>query len=264
MNSALLKVAAYQVRDALRSRWLIGYAAFFALATDGLFRYGGGSMQALISLASIMLLAVPLVALVFGTVFLYGAREYVELLLAQPVRRGRLFGGLYSGLGLALGGAFGGGVGVPLVLRGGVEREAWAPLATILAGGIALTLVFLALAFVIAMRMDDRLKGLGTALGVWLAFALLYDGVVMVLVALLSGFPLERPLLIAMLLNPVDLVRVMVLLQSDASALMGYTGAVFLRFFTGSTGPLAAFAAISMWLALPITLGFRTFARKDF
>ena len=101
MNT-MMKVLKYQARDAVRSRWLIAYAIFFALVTDGLLRFGGDPVKAQLSLVSVVLFVVPLVAIVFGTVYLYNAREFVELILAQPVNRGETYGGLYLGLTLPL------------------------------------------------------------------------------------------------------------------------------------------------------------------
>ena len=33
------KVAGYEIRDVIRSRWLIGYTLFFLVITDALFRF---------------------------------------------------------------------------------------------------------------------------------------------------------------------------------------------------------------------------------
>jgi Cu-processing system permease protein len=67
-----------------------------------------------------------------------------------------------------------------------------------------------------------------------------------------------------MLLNPVDLGRVLLLLQLDTAALMGYTGAVFERFFGSSVGILLAVGALLGWTLLPFALGLRRFGMKDF
>ena len=99
-----------------------GLRAFFLVLTDALLRFGGGGTRALLSLVDIVLFVVPLVTLVLGTIYLYNAREFTELLLAQPVRRRAVFGGLYIGLVLPLMLAFVGGVGVPFALRGGSRR----------------------------------------------------------------------------------------------------------------------------------------------
>jgi Cu-processing system permease protein len=92
----------------------------------------------------------------------------------------------------------------------------------------------------------------------------LYDGLVLFVVAAFSDYPLETPMLVLTLLNPVDLARVLLLLTFDVAALMGYTGAVFERFFGSGLGVLAALAALLGWTALPFVAGLRGFSRKDF
>ena len=117
MNT-ILKVLKYQARDAVRSRWLIAYGIFFMLVTDGLLRFSGDPMKAQLSLVSVVLFLVPLVSIVFGTIYLYNAREFIELLLAQPVNRKQMYGGLYLGLTLPLALAFVSGLGIPFLLHG--------------------------------------------------------------------------------------------------------------------------------------------------
>lgn len=263
MNAAR-KVLAWEVRNLVRSRWVIGYGLLFGVLTDALFRFGGEGDRVVVSLLNLVLLAVPLVSAVFGTLYLYTAREFVELLLAQPVGRKPLFAGLYAGLVLPLAGAFLLGTGIPFLVHlgpGALVRGA-APL--LLLTGVLLTLVFGAVAFVVAIRFEDRAKGLGAALLAWLAAAILYDGLVLLATVLLARWPLERPLLALMALNPVDLGRVLVLLQVDAAALLGYTGAVFRRTLGAPWGTAAAATALLLWVAGPLALGWRGFRRKDF
>jgi Cu-processing system permease protein len=258
------KVLKYNVRDLMRSRWLLGYAAFFGVITDALIRFGGNTEKALLSLVSITLFVVPLVALVFGTVYLYNARDFTELLLAQPINRRQLFGGLYLGLTLPLCLAFGAGVTVPVLCEGLDDAAQRGPFLVLLAAGVALTAIFTGVAFVIATRAEDRLKGLGLAIAAWLAAAVVYDGLVLVAVLAFGNYPLELPMLVAMFANPLDLARVLLLLQFDASALLGYTGAVFQRFFTGTTGTVVSLSALALWIAAPLVIGARAFQRKDF
>ncbi|MGH7669992.1 MAG: ABC transporter permease subunit [Gemmatimonadaceae bacterium] len=260
----MLKVLKYDVRDLVRSRWVLGYALFFAVVTDALVRFGGSSEKALLSLVSITLFIVPLVSLMFGTVYLYNAREFTELLLAHPVNRRQLFGGLYLGLTLPLCVAFVAGVAIPLLLEGLDNSGQRVPFVMLLITGAALTAIFTAVAFLIATGTEDRLKGLGIAIAAWLAAAVVYDGLILVAVLLFGNYPLERPLLVAMFANPLDLARVLLLLQFDASALLGYTGAVFRQFFTGISGTLVSLTALAIWIAAPIALGLRAFRRKDF
>jgi len=81
---------------------------------------------------------------------------------------------------------------------------------------------------------------------------------------LLRDYPLERPLIAGMLINPVDLGRILLLLQFDLGALAGYTGAVFERFFGAAAGSLWSSAALLVWIVAPWGLGLRQFVRKDF
>ncbi|HSW29323.1 MAG TPA: ABC transporter permease subunit [Longimicrobiales bacterium] len=258
-----LKVLRYEVRNVLRGKVLLGYGVFFFAATLGLVRLGGGVERALPSLANIVLLAVPLVSLLVSTVFLYDGRAFTELLLSQPVGRKDLFRGLYLGLTLPLAGMFLLGVGLPVVVLGGVQQ---APVSVVLllVSGVLLTAVFTALGTVVAFNVGDAARGLAAALVLWLAVTLVYDGVVLLASHTLAAYPLERPMLAAMALNPVDLARVMVLMALDASALLGYTGAVFQDFFGGRWGMLGAGASLAAWVALPYALARRRFQRMDF
>jgi Cu-processing system permease protein len=130
--------------------------------------------------------------------------------------------------------------------------------------GVVLTLVFTAVAFYLALRLPDRAMGLGAAIVVWLVAVVAYDGAILLGITWFSDWPLEAPALIAMFLNPVDLGRVLLLFQFDLSTLMGYTGAVFERFFGDAGGVTAASAALVLWTAGPFWLALRRFERRDF
>ena len=251
------------LRDLSRNRWIAAYAAAFFVMTEGLYWFGGTGPQVVLSLLNVVLLVVPLISVVFGTIHVYASREFVELLLAQPVSRTRLFLGLYLGLAIPLAGAFVAGTAVPFALN---LRSGAAPGAIIalVACGVTLSLVFAGIATWIALWTDDRLKGVGLAIGAWLLATVVYDGVVLAIAAAFSAWPLERPMLAMMLANPVDLGRVVVLTQLDAAALMGYTGALFNRAFGSALGLAIASAVLVMWCAAPLALAARRFKVRDF
>ncbi len=262
MNT-ILKVLKYQARDAVRSRWLIAYAAFFMLVTEGLLRFSGDPAKAQLSLISVVLFLVPLVSIVFGTVYLYNAREFIELLLAQPVNRRQMFGGVYLGLMIPLASSFVCGLGAPFVLRG-IGAPVDGALTTLLLAGVILTCIFTAIATLIAIRCEDRLRGLGAAIGIWMSFTVVYDGFVLFILAVFSSHALEHVSLGLMLANPIDIARVAMLLRFDGAAMMGYTGAVFLNFFGSAQGAVVTLAALVLWMSAPVMLGLRAFQRKDF
>jgi Cu-processing system permease protein len=99
---------------------------------------------------------------------------------------------------------------------------------------------------------------------VWLLTTLVYDGLILLVTTAFDRYPLEGPLLGLMFLNPVDLGRVLLLLSFDVSALMGYTGAVYQRFFDGPAGTLLALLMLGVCAAVPFLLGLHWFRRKDF
>lgn len=251
------------LRDLSRNRWVIAYTLSFLGIAEGLFWFGGTGPQVLLSLLNLVLLVLPLVALVFGTIHVYASREFVEMLLAQPVPRRQLFAGLYLGLALPLAGAFVVGAGIPFAVHAR-EGASTGGVVALLAAGVGLSLAFAAIATWIALLTDDRLKGVGLALGVWLAATVVFDGIVLGAAAAFGNFPLERPLLGLMLANPVDVARVLVLTQLDVAALMGYTGALFERTFGTVLGTSVAAFALVAWIAVPLGLAERRFRRRDF
>ncbi|HXG43580.1 MAG TPA: ABC transporter permease subunit [Gemmatimonadales bacterium] len=261
--SAARKIVRYQLRDIARNRWVLAYAAVLLVLTEAFYRLGGDGARALLSLLNVVLILVPLVALTFGTLYLYHAREFIELVLAQPVGRGAMFAGLYIGLALPLAGGLAGGVGLPFLFHLADGPLPWRPLLVLLGTGVLLTLAFTAIAFVIALRFEDRAKGFGTALLVWLACAVVYDGLVLLVTVTFADYPLETPLLLLTLLNPLDLGRVLLLLHFEVAALMGYTGAVFQRFLGTALGMALAVAALLAWTGVPLALGARRFQRRD-
>lgn len=258
-----LKILRYQLQDVRRSRGVLAYLLVLLAVTDLLLRFGGGGPRAVISLLNVVLTLVPLVAVLFGTMYLYSAREFIELLLAQPVGRRSLFFGLYGGLALPLATGFALAIFLPFLWHGAAAGAA-GPLAALILAGVLLTLVFTAVAVLAALASDDRARGLARALTAWLVCTVIYDAGILLVVMLFGNHSLERPLLGMVLLNPVDLARVLLLLRLDVAALMGYTGAVFSRYLGSVTGSALTLAALSFWVVAPLTLAARRFGRKDF
>lgn len=261
---ALVRIAGYALRDVGRNRWLLAYTLLLLAGVEGLLRLSGGPAGALAGVSSLMLLVTPLVSLVFGVMYLQASGDFLGLLLPQPIGRIALFGGLYLGLGLALAGAFLVGCGLPLLLEPSLGSTDVQAMVLLLAAGVLLTFCFLSLAFLSAALVSDRVRALGMALVVWLFYAVLFDGLLLAVIARLSDYPLERPLVAVLLLNPVDLARVLVLLRLDAAALLGYTGAVLQELLGRPAGTALALTALLAWAVAPLAWALRRFARADF
>jgi Cu-processing system permease protein len=256
------RIMRYVLLDVLRNRWVLGYTLFFLVVTDALLRFDGTGARAIISLLNVVLLLVPLVTIVFGTMYWHGAREFNELLLTQPIDRSSLFHGLFAGLVLPLSAAFVAGVSIPFIVHRALENPG--ALALLLVAGVALTAVFGAIAILVAGLSSDRLRGLAASLSIWLVTTVLYDGLILWFTVTFRDSSLERPLLALTLANPVDLARIILLLQLDAASLMGATAAVFQRAFAGPAGLAIALLALSLWAVIPGILALRAFRRRDF
>lgn len=258
------KVGRYVVLDVLRNRWVIAYAVFFMAATDLLLRLGGTGPRTLVSLLNLVLLLIPLVTIVFVTLYWHGQREFNEILLCQPITRTTLFVGLFGGVVLPLVVAFVLGVSVPLLARGVIGTESRATLGLLLVVGVMLTAVFGALAVLIAGQVTDRLKGLALALGVWLILAIAWDALMLSVAMTFPARTVGPALLTLTFANPVDLARVLMVLHFDIAALMGATGAVFSTTLGGGRGVLTALGALGVWVLVPVLFALRAFNRRDF
>jgi Cu-processing system permease protein len=260
----VLKIVKYELHDVIRSKWLILYSLFFLFVTDGLFRFGGDSSSVIVSLMNVVLFIIPLVSIIFGTLHVYNSREFTELLLSQPIDRRSLYGGLYIGLVMPLSVGFVLGVSIPFFIHG-FRTEAHIPIfITLLGSGIFLTCIFTAIAFLLSMLTEEKVRGFGAAIVLWLFFAIVYDGALLFITYTFDDYPLEKLIIILTTLNSIDLARVLMMLQLDVAALMGYTGATFQNFFGSKTGIAVSSVLLVAWITVPFALGLRRFVRKDF
>ncbi|MFW6088282.1 MAG: hypothetical protein ACODAB_00930 [Gemmatimonadota bacterium] len=257
------RIAGYGIRDVARGRWIVAYGVVMFALAQALVVVEGDIMRAAAGLVNPTLLVTPLVGLLFGTLYVYGARDFNRMLLAQPVGRLELFNGLYAGVALPLVAASVLGVGLPLVMGAITRGDGLGGPMRLLLVVAALTLVSLSLAFLVAVTVRDRAAGMGVAVLLWLGLTVVYDGLFAAVAVTLPHVLVEKPALVATLLNPVDTARILLLMEFDAAALMGYTGAVFRGFFGGSLGRLAAGAGLGAWVLVPLLLARRRFRRAD-
>ncbi len=252
------RVIKYIFYDILRTRFIILYAAFLLISTCSLFQLDSDSNKVVLSLLNIVLMVVPLVSVVFTTIHFFNSYEFIELMLAQPVHRKFIFLGEYLSVAVSLCMAYVIGIGVPSLLF-----SADSSAITLLFTGVILTLVFVSLAFLSSVLTRDKAKAIGIALLFWFYFSLLYDGLLLWVVYSFPDYPLEKVTLALIAFNPVDLARIIMLLQLDISALMGYTGAFYKQFFGSNTGIIFSSSILILWIILPIWAALRIFLKKD-
>lgn len=248
-----------------RAKWVLGYGLIFLLLTDTLFRFAGGGSEVWVSVSNVMLLLIPIISLIYGILYIYQSRDYLELLLSQPVKRSTLFWGLYTGISAPLTLAFIIGSSLPLGWHGGFAEGSTSQLFLVLTLGSLLTFIFVGLGFLMGLLFyDDKIKGFGFSIVIWLFMAVIYDGLIMVIIFIFGDYPIETGIIAVTMLNPMDLARILTLMEFDISALMGYTGAVFNKFFGTSLGSLTSFGMLTLWLVVPAWAGLRVFKQKDF
>jgi Cu-processing system permease protein len=254
----MTRVIKYVFYDILRTRFIILYTVFLFISTFAMFQLDTDSGKVILSLLNIVLMVVPLVSVVFTTIHFYNSYEFIELMLAQPVNRRVIFLGEYFAVALSLCAAFTAGVGLPIVFFGAGLHGF-----TLLYSGLMLTLVFVSLAFLSSVLTRDKAKAIGIALLFWFYFSLIYDGLLLWIIYSFGDYPLEKVTLALVSLNPVDMARILLLLQLDISALMGYTGAFYREFFGSSLGILFSTGMLVIWIIVPIAIATRIFKRKD-
>ena len=248
----------------MRSRWSYVYFFFYLLLGFVLLFLNNDVSKAVITLMNIIIVLTPLIGSIFGVMYYYNSKEFTELLLAQPIKRNKIFFGQYTGISLSLTLSLVLGLGIPFVAYGLFRSTAIFDFTLLLVVGSFLNFIFVAISYNIALSTENKIKGFGYAILMWLFLAVVYDGLFLISLLMFSEYPLDKFSLFATMLNPIDLSRILILLKLDISALLGYTGAVFRKFFGTDLGMILSMSVLSLWVVLPLLFMKRKFSRKDF
>jgi Cu-processing system permease protein len=220
--------------------------------------------KAIITLMNIIIVLTPLIGTIFGVMYYYQSKEFTELLLAQPIKRSKIFMGQYLGVALSLTLSLVLGLGIPFIFYGLFRSAAIFDFSLLLLVGAFLNFIFVALSYNISLSTDNKIKGFGYAILMWLFLAVIYDGLFLISLVMFNEYPLDKASLAATMFNPIDLSRILILLKLDISALLGYTGAVFKEFFGTSMGIISSLSILVMWVALPVYRIVYKSRKKDF
>jgi len=266
-------VAREEFRQALESRWLFGFTTLLAALVLGLSFFGmaqsrevgfQGFARVTLSLMNLVLFIVPLTGLMLGVTSVTGGSGALPLLLAQPVSRREVLAGKLVGLAGALTVAqlvgFGGG-GVVVALSAGADQVRGFAVLTGLS--IALGWLMVSTSLMIAVLRPDRLKAMSAALFLWLLLVVAYDLVVLGATTLLGGLPLQRVLVPALLLNPVDIARVLTTLAVGSGALFGPTSAVLMQLAGTTAGIGLGLLVLGVETIVPAAIAMWVFERRD-
>ncbi len=252
------KIIKYVIIDILRNKIMLLYTLFLLMISLSIFNLEDNTAKGLLSLLNIILIIVPLVSILFSSIYMYNSAEFLELLVSQPLQRKTIWLSFFIGVAASLALAFFIGAGIPILIY-----QATGTGIMMMMTGILLSVIFVAIALLATVKIRDKAKGIGMAILLWLYFSLLFDALVIFLLFQFADYPLEKPMVGISILNPIDLSRILILLKMDVSALMGYTGAIFKNFFGTDTGLILSLLVLILWILLPLWLSVRKFNRKD-
>ncbi len=258
------KILKYSFYDLMRSRWSYVYFVFYLLLGFTLLFLNNDLSKAVITLMNVIIILVPLIGTIFGVMYYYNSKEFTELLLAQPLNRSSIFLGQYLGVALSLSLSLVLGIGIPFVFYGLFKSTVIWDFSLLLISGTFLTFIFTSLAFNIALSNENKIKGFGYAILLWMLLAIVYDGVFLMSLIIFEDYPLDKLSLVGTILNPIDLSRTLILLKLDISALLGYTGAVFKKFFGTNYGLFISFLSLGLWVIVPTIKIVLKSSKKDF
>jgi Cu-processing system permease protein len=259
-----------EMRDALKNRWLQGYAVLLGslglvaawtasrgAAGLGLQMFG----RTTATLTNFCILLSPLIALTMGASAVAGERDRGTLdhLLAQPLDRRDVFLGKYAGLlaSLAIATAAGFFPAGALIAASAGPRALLHYLVFPLVA-VLLAAAMLALGMLLSVSSRSGVQAQGRAISLWFAFVLLYD---LLLMGTLMSANLDEGVLVALLLaNPVDAARILVVLVLEPDLyLLGPAGALLLGELTRAGTALLLVGSLAAWTIVPVAWGLRRF-----
>ena len=248
----------FVVLDIVRNKTTLGYTVLLSLFSWSIFGLEDNAIKGILTLLNIMLLIIPLVSIIFSTIYIYNSSEFIDLMVSQPLKRNKIWISLFIGSGISQTLAFIVGSGIPLLLFAPIKIAM-----SMIGVGCLLCIIFIAIAFLAASLTRDKSKGVGVSIILWLYFALLFDGIVLFLLFQFSAYPIEKAMVGITMLSPIDMARILILLQLDVAALLGYTGAIFANFFGSILGIIISTLVLCAWTIAPFYISLKIFNKKD-
>ncbi len=271
----LWTLALKELRDGLRNRWIaaaIVVLGTLALALSMLGSAPTGAVKAsaldisVISLASLSVYLIPLIALMLSFDALVGEfeRGTMMLLLTYPVTRWQVIMGKFLGhvliLFIAILFGYGGAILIMTLLTGG-SLEGWQAYVSMMASSLLLGAVFIALGYLVSVLVRERATAAGAAIGLWLIFVVLYDLVLFGVLLIDEGQLIGQQLFsMLMLVSPTDTYRILNLSMFDAvSQAAGIAGVA-----SGSgLSSVLLLGVMMLWVIVPLAVTLLVFQRRE-
>jgi hypothetical protein len=241
-------------QEVLRNPWT--WLAALVLPWLSLAFIGRSPEVALLSLYGGLLLFLPPVVSALSVPLLARQEEWA-FWAAMPAPPGHLYRAGMVGVGLGLSVVMLAGLG----LSGIVLQLSLGWLALLTLAALAVLWLWVGIAGLCAAILDPG-RALGAALGLWGVLVLAYSPLVVGLAVAWRHYPLEPLLLAALLVNPLELLRVALLQALEVPVLVGPVGHLLTELLGGSSLAWAALA-FGVWGVATFGLAGLIFARRD-
>lgn len=261
--------------DGLRNRWLLAISLLFAFLAIGIAWLGAAaagqlgftSIPATIaSLASLATFLMPLIALLLAYDAIVGEDESgtLLLLLTYPLGRGQILLGKFVGHGLILALATVLGFGCAMLAIALLVDDVDFAMLLWAFGRFMLTSAllgwcFLGMAYGLSSLCAEKSTAAGLALGVWFYFVLVFDLALLALLVLSKGQFNPQGLPWLLLLNPTDVYR---LINLSGFGTGTQSVGVMALGSDLDVPPLALWACLLAWVAVPLALAYGLFRRR--
>jgi Cu-processing system permease protein len=272
---AIRIIAAKEIRDGLRNRWIAATIVLLAALALALYFLGSaptGTVKAsaldisVVSLASLTVYLIPLIALMLSFEAFVGEfeRGTMLLLLTYPVARWQVVAGKFIGhvaiLAMAILVGYG-SVAIMIAMTADGNTQGWQAYLAMMASSLLLGSIFIGLGYVVSVLVRERATAAGAAIGLWLVFVVLYDLVLLGVLLADKGQAIgEQLVAMLMLINPTDAYRIFNLTASEGVRQMaGMTGLVV----AGGSNSATMIAVMCVWAILPLVLTAVLFQRRE-
>jgi Cu-processing system permease protein len=272
--TAILVIAAKEFRDGLRNKWVTGAtlllaALAFALTFLGSTPAGLLDVKPLavtvVSISSLTIFLVPLIALLLGYDAIVGEAERgcLLLMLTYPVSRFEILVGKFAGHAAIL--AFAtlmgyGAAGAAAAAAGSADAESWRAFTGLLLSSVLLGLAFLALAYLVSVLVAERSTAAGLAVAIWLIFVIVYDLAIMGMLVASKGGVGAGIFPSLLLLNPADAYRLFNLTAFENVRKISGMGGLSA---SAQFSPAVLLSVLIAWIAVPLTIALAIFNRRE-
>ncbi len=272
---AVITLALEEFQESLRNRWALSAIILlatlaFSLALLGSAPMGETKVSALsittVSLSSLSIYLIPLIALMLSFDTIVGERERgtLLLLLTYPVARWQVLLGKFIGhiviLAITIFVGYG-STGLFLLFSTADTGGDWSLYVSMMYSSLLLGAVFIAIGYLLSVLVNDRATAAGVAIGVWLFMVVLYDLLLLGLLLTEHGQNLTPELLeVLVKLNPTDVYRLFNLSGSEAADLLAANSSIA-QSTTAST--TALLGVLLLWVMAPLAVAILLFQRRE-